>query len=304
MTTNDVLSFLNELDADVRKELDATPKVEDKDQIDVATLPIEARRWHRLSDVVAVVADLKGSTKLGVRKYPSSTASIYEASTGRVVKIFNSFDADFIAIQGDGAFALFWGELRYERATCAGITIKTFSESLVSRLEKRWPSLPETGFKVGIAASQVLTKRLGTPRNPAEQEPVWAGKAVNYAAKAAQSTERHLMMVTATIWEKLHNNDYIRYSCSCENGPSDTIWYEDTIESLPDGDTDSKGHVLKSSWCVNHGSEYCEYILKGKRKRSDVEHLRKNSPNSGMRAAIESKEERERRDQRARRRGL
>lgn len=70
---------------------------------------------------MAVVADLKGSTKLGTGKWAASTASIYEASTGGIVRIFDEFDADFLAIQGDGAFALYWGERRYERALCAGI---------------------------------------------------------------------------------------------------------------------------------------------------------------------------------------
>ena len=32
-----------------------------------------------------------------------------------------------------------------------------------------------------------LVKRIGTPRNPAQQESIWAGKPVTYASKAAQS---------------------------------------------------------------------------------------------------------------------
>lgn len=46
-------------------------------------------------DVVAVVADLKSSTQLGTGSKAPSTASIYEAGTGGVVKIFDSFAADF-----------------------------------------------------------------------------------------------------------------------------------------------------------------------------------------------------------------
>jgi hypothetical protein len=41
---------------------------------------------------------------------------------GGLVKTLDTFDADFIQIQGDGALALYWGDLRYERAACAGIT--------------------------------------------------------------------------------------------------------------------------------------------------------------------------------------
>ena len=52
--------------------------------------------------MVAVVADLKNSTKLGTGKWAASTASIYQAGTGGVVDVFNKFSADFIQIQGQG----------------------------------------------------------------------------------------------------------------------------------------------------------------------------------------------------------
>ena len=197
MTAVDLTALLGDLDDAVKVEVASTPEVFDKGgNLDVEALPITARKWHTLNDAVAVVADLKNSTKLGTGKWAASTASIYKASTGGVVSIFDQFDADFLAIQGDDAFALFWGERRYERALYSAITIKTFSRDMVERLEKKWDDLPETGFKVGIASSRLLAKRIGTPRNPAQQEPVWAGKAVNYATKAAQGP-------TATSWSSL-----------------------------------------------------------------------------------------------------
>src|SRR5688572_17544124 len=98
---NDLLSNLNDR---VRDELDHKPDVVDKaHDLDVSALPIEARRWHRLTEGVAVIADLKSSTQLGVGKHAASTASIYEAATGNVVRILGDFGSDFIAIQGDGA---------------------------------------------------------------------------------------------------------------------------------------------------------------------------------------------------------
>jgi hypothetical protein len=46
--------------------------------------------------------------------------------------------------------AFFWGDRRFERAFCAGVTVKTFSQRhLEKRLEEKWPDLPaETGYKV------------------------------------------------------------------------------------------------------------------------------------------------------------
>jgi class 3 adenylate cyclase len=169
----DLDTLLSGLDDKVKAEIASKPAVEDwnEDTFDVLSLPIEARRWIKIPDIVVVVADLKNSTQLGTGKHDASTASIYEAATGNVVSVFDKFGADFIQVQGDGAFAIFWGDLRYQRAMCAGITVKTFSKAMVDRLEKKWPSLPATGFKVGIASHRVLAKRIGTPRNPAQQEP-------------------------------------------------------------------------------------------------------------------------------------
>ncbi|NKS75525.1 hypothetical protein GS539_04030 [Rhodococcus hoagii] len=168
----------------VATELSSTPEVDDRgQQLDIDKLPITARKWHKGADVVAVFADLKNSSQLGVNMYPQSTASVYEAAVGGVVEILDKFGADYLDIQGDAAFGVFWGERRTERALCAGITIKTFSGSMTARFEKKWPNQPETGFRVGIAASSVLVKKIGVPRQPGKQKPVWAGRAVNYASK-------------------------------------------------------------------------------------------------------------------------
>jgi class 3 adenylate cyclase len=303
MTSVDLSSLLGVLDDNVRAELASTPDVVDKgDDLDLSCLPISARKWHKVSDAVAVVADLKNSTKLGTGKWAASTAGIYEASTGGVVKVFDDFDADFIAIQGDGAFALFWGNRRYERAICAGITVKTFSRDMVIRLEKRWPDLPETGFKVGIASSRLLVKRIGTPRNLAQQEPVWAGKAVNYAAKAAQGADRHIMVVTARVWERVERNDYLAATCPCGIGPSLNLWTDTVIERLPDGDPEAQGHSLTVSWCKIHGKEYCDAVLDGRQKRDDIGIVQKALDRNRMQTALRNKAQTEQRSAWSRRR--
>lgn len=269
----DLDKLLSELDTKVKTEIESKPTVEDWNEstFDVTKLPIEARKWIKIPDVVVVVADLRNSTQLGTGKHDASTASIYEAATGNVVKVLDSFLADFIQIQGDGAFAIFWGEKRYERALCAGITIKTFSEAMVERLEKRWPDIPETGFKIGIASHRVLAKRIGTPRNPAQQEPVWAGKPVNYAAKAAQQADRHKLIVTGSVWDEVAKTDYLTISCPCGDGPSASLWSDVTIEKIPEDDTERDGRILSQTWCAVHGAEYVAAIMAGEKRRTDAE---------------------------------
>ena len=301
----DLDDLLDSIDEDIRTELSCKPEVIDKGHsLNISELPIEARRWHKVTDAVAVVADLKSSTQLGLNKHAASTASIYEATTGNVVDVLDVFAADFVAIQGDGAFGLFWGANRLARGVCAGITLKTFSERhLVPRLEAKWPdSLPETGLKVGIANSALLVKRVGVPRTE-HQEPVWAGKAVNYAAKCAQQADKHEMIVTGSIWDWASENDYLAVSCEC-SVPNPSIWSDVTIEKLPEDQPDREGKLLHTLWCKVHGADYCANVLAGKKKRSDVRDERTNALQVEMAKAIRWKAARERLNRRARLRGL
>lgn len=301
----DLNDLLDDLSSTTKDEFSSMPEVVDgTDDLDVSTLPITARRWTRMKDVVVVVADLKSSTQLGTGSKAASTASIYEAGTGGVVKIFDKFDANFIQIQGDGAFAIFWGDRRYERAMCAGITVKTNSLDFATQIETKWPTKPETGFKVGIASGRVLVKRVGTPRNPAQQEPVWAGKPVNYATKAAQCADRHELIVAGSVWDRIEKNDYLTLSCTCGDGPSDGIWKDFEIDKLPVDDPERQGRRLVSSWCAVHGEEYCNAILDGKKNRPDVNALRESMIQAQWADSLRAVARRQRDDLRNRRRGL
>jgi hypothetical protein len=166
------------------------------------------------------------------------------------------------------------------------------------------PAKPETGFKVGVASGRVLVKRVGTPRNPAQQEPVWAGKPVNYATKAAQCADRHELIVAGSVWDHIEKNDYLTLSCTCGDGPSDGIWKDFEIEKLPDTDPERQGRRLVSTWCSVHGEEYCNAILDSKKNRPEVNSLREAMLHEQMANAIRVKAQRERESRRARIRGL
>lgn len=308
--TTDLEGLLGELDELVKVEIASTPEVVAKTSVTADSLPKPGTRtWFKLENVYAVVCDLKGSTALGTGKHDSSTASIYEASTGGAVKVLHKYAADFIAIQGDGAFGLFWGDRALERAVCAGITIKTFSERyLVPQMVKRWPDGPETGFKVGMASGRVLSKLIGTLRTPDEQEPVWAGKPVNYATKAAQAAQRHQMVVTAAVWKELARIDYLRFSCGCTGGvpgtPTDALWADAVIEAIPEDRDDRNGKLLTAAWCVNHGEEYAAHILAGDRDNPATAQLRAKVVLDEAAVSLQAKRDRQAADLRSRRQGL
>lgn len=265
-----LLAAVNERTAD---RFERMPKVEFKTSLDLDKLPIDAKIWHRLDDLVVVFFDLKSSTNLESGRRPASTASIYDAGVGGVVKILEAFDADFVDIQGDGGFGLFWGDARYERAMCAGISVRTFSTDFTKKLEKKWPEAPSTGFKVGIASGSILVKRVGLPRHLDLQEPVWAGKPVNYAAKAAQQTDPDHLLVTGSVWDAIEDNDFLAFSCGCSDGQADSVspsllWEDRVLDKIPDDER--FGQALKSGWCSNHGEEFCNAILTGETKRPGV----------------------------------
>lgn len=278
----------------------------DSDGLDATDLPdADNQTWFRVEEIVAVLADLQNSTQLGTgTKHAASTAAIYRAATGNVVKILHEFEADFIQIQGDGAFGLFWGELAFERAMCAGITIKTFSEeALVPKLESRWEDDPETGFKVGVGCGRVLVKNIGTPSNENEQEPIWAGKPVNYAAKAAQQASRHQLIVTGSVWDAIEANDYLTVSCAHGDGSGPGVLWEDAeIGRLTHDKDEAKGRLLKAKWCEECGSGYVAAILDGETDREDAGEARMSA--TSFKSVLWESAARQREATRAHNRGL
>ena len=187
---------INDELADVgdRARDDLATAVEVRDVDDIPSLEdmyVDKRVWLRLTKVFAVSADLRDSTSLSTKdKYVNTSARLYEAATGSAVRVLGRFDPGFMDIQGDGMFALYHGDRALERAFCAAVSLKTFSERhLVPLIHELFSeSFPETGFKLGMASGTLAVKKVGVRGT---NEPVWAGKPVNWAAKCAQRADRH-----------------------------------------------------------------------------------------------------------------
>jgi class 3 adenylate cyclase len=276
----EVSKILDEAGADAKKELTTPVTIEEVDEFPaVDELYVEKRIWKKIDDVVVVSADLKGSTKLNFRKYAQTSAQLYAAVTGNMVRLASAFQPEFIDVQGDGIFALYHGDGRYRRALCAAITIKSFSEhhlepAIEASMSERFP---ETGLKVGMAGGILAVKKVGIRGT---NEPVWAGKPVNWATKCAAAADRSQLIVTRRVFQKFEDNDYVTHSCGCghdsitgENVPGGAVpselWTSTDVETLPEDEIECK--LLRSSWCPIHGDEFCTAILEGKTSRKDVE---------------------------------
>jgi class 3 adenylate cyclase len=242
-------------------------------------LYLEKPVWKRIEDTVVVATDLKGSTRISYTKQDRVGARVYQASTGNCSRILERFTPQFVDVQGDGLFAIFHGDLAAERAVAAAFTLKSFSSSALARVidEQLGTELPEgfeTGLKIGVDAGTLLAKRVGVRGE--HNEPVWAGKPVNYATKCAQAAERHELIVTDRFFKLVGDNDYVRYSCGCAGGevandPS-PLWRETDVETLGDHSS-CKTFPQASSWCVRHGDAFCAAIETGKSHREEIDGL-------------------------------
>ena len=274
-----VSEILIDTGAHAREELRTPVEIEEVDEFPaLKDIYSEKRTWKKINDVVVVCADLKGSTKLNFKKHAQTSARLYEAVTGNMVRIVAAFEPEFVDIQGDGLFALYHGDGRYLRALCAAITLKTFSErQLIPEIEATMPErFPETGIKVGMASGILAVKKVGVRGT---NEPVWAGKPVSWATKCAETADRNELVVTRKVFQKFEDNDYVTHSCGCGKGldglltpgtgtPKE-LWTTTQVQSLPEEDIDCK--LLKSDWCPNHGDDFCTAILEGKTSRSDIQ---------------------------------
>ena len=252
-----------------REDLATPVEVRDVDHIpSLDEMYVDKRIWLRITKVFAVSADLRDSTSLSTKdKYVNTSARLYQAATGSAVRVLDRFNPGFMDIQGDGVFALYHGERALERAFCAAVSLKTFSERhLVPLIHELFSdNFPETGYKLGMASGTLAVKKVGVRGT---NEPVWAGKPVNWAAKCAQRADRHELIVTQAVYDKLSDNQYVTHSCGCKNNGIPTpLWSDIDVEKL---DKHSTCRILRSSWCELHGNEFCKAVLEGIKDRDDV----------------------------------
>jgi hypothetical protein len=79
------------------------------------------------------------------------------------------------------------------------------------------------------------------------------------------------VIVTSRFLKSFRDNEYVRYSCGCNGGEPGgevgPLWRKVTVDQLGD---DSDCRSLGSPWCKNHGDEYCDAILAGKKDREGL----------------------------------
>jgi len=228
---------------------------------DTDDIPLDNQRhWLRIPDVICVYVDMKGSTQLSADTQDGKTAGAYQLYTGTAVRLFHAFQAPYIDVRGDGAFALFNSGQPY-RALAAAVTFKTFAREIFAPKILELTEL-EVGSHIGIDQHTVLVRRIGLRRAGARsdrQNEVWAGKPVNMASKLASLSSNNQLLASERFFRKL-KDEHALLTCGCPGGEKVDLWTEVDLSETPMFDF-AKAYSLTSQWCGKHGKEFFEAIL-------------------------------------------
>jgi class 3 adenylate cyclase len=227
---------------------------------DTTEIPIvNPNAWIKIPKIIAVVVDMRGSTKFSANAHPNTTAKAYRLFTGTAVKIFHECDAQYIDVKGDGVFSLF-DESQVYTALAAAVTFKTFCQEIFIPEIKDVTSL-DVGVRIGIDAKSVLVRKLGLKRKDGRsdrQNEVWAGKPVNMAFKLASLANSDEILVSDRYHEFLQDELALK-TCGCPNGDKVSLWEDVDLKDYEMFDF-GLAKKLRSAWCKIHGREYCEKI--------------------------------------------
>jgi class 3 adenylate cyclase len=252
--------FMETLEDDVARCLRTSPTVRDVDAFpDLAEIR-HGDEWVRMHDVVAVVADLKGSTQLSLNRYVNTTVRIYQAATGGGVKVATRFGPAFTDIQGDGFFCLFHGDDAYRNSMAAAMSLAYFSKEILEPAIKNFSGAERvlTGLKIGVDIGRLAVGRVGVRGT---SELIWPGKPVNRAFKCSGAADRHQVVVTSRVFSGIvEKNEFLLRPCYVRgHGHGLLMWSSISVRALPG----ESCWVRKVPWCPEVIDTFCDAVLNG-----------------------------------------
>jgi len=198
----------------------------------------QSNKWFKIKNVICVFVDMKNSTKLSASHHASNTAKAYTLFTGTAVRIFHELGAPYIDIKGDGVFALF-NSSQAHTALAAAVTFRTFAkEVFVPKVAKKTDI--EVDAHIGIDQSTLLVSKIGIKRNQERSDKhneVWAGEAVNMAAKLSSLSKNGEIYTSSRFFKQLSARKAL-ISCNCDE--EQNLWKE---FDLSDDDRFSQSRV-------------------------------------------------------------
>ncbi len=219
----------------------------------------DARLWIRVESPICVFLDMRGSTAMSASDDDKNTAAAYRLFTTTMVKILHRLDADYIDVQGDGAFGLF-AESKPHAALAAAITANTFAREVFTPLVFRRAGLT-VGSHVGIDRKTLLVRKIGLRRDrdrTDRQNEVWAGRTVNMAAKLAALADDGEILASDRFHAALRV-EAGKWRCECDPHPS--TWIPRSVSGNTSFDFE-EARSLAKIWCPLHGRELCDALAR------------------------------------------
>ena len=115
-----------------------------------------------------------------------------------------------------------------------------------------------TGLKVGVAAGRLAVGRVGIR---GLNELVWPGKPVNWAFKCSGAADRHQVIVTERVYNRIvEPNEFILRPCYLpHHGHGFRMWTSVPVPALPG----VRCFGRKIPWCPEVADRFCEAVLSG-----------------------------------------
>jgi class 3 adenylate cyclase len=261
------LNQVRELIDETSQRYNAGEDVEVKTRIPLSDdIPLETNKWFRIDNAICVYIDMRESTKLSARTEDKATAGIYQYFTGTAVRILDHFGASYIDVRGDGAFGLFDFDQLYH-AFAAGMTFKTFVVHVLGKKVPRKEGEEAISCHIGMDTKTVLVKKIGLRRvavKTTKQNEVWAGKPVNMAAKLASLGKANDLIASERVFQRFlrDGSGFVLKSCGCPKGEKSNFWKPVNLTIDPKFDFARAHKIDTSGWCITHGVEYCQTILR------------------------------------------
>jgi class 3 adenylate cyclase len=222
---------------------------------------IKEQVWKKVSGVAVVFIDLVDSTKIDFENKPKESAKVYELFTGTLVKTLFDFDAAYVDIKGDGAFAVFDGEASTAKAFLAAETFRTICDRNIKEMCKQILGEIEIRTRTGLSFGNTIVKRIGVPRKPDFQNEVWAYRTINGAAKLCSLADPNSLVASEAAYNQIENCEWIVKSCGCTTSGTgqqrSPLWKNLSDEKKSKFPLVSNGAMtLSSLWCKKHGDGY------------------------------------------------
>lgn len=160
----------------------------------------------KLLETAALVVDMRGSTDLVSGHHRETVAKIHNAFLNEMVIAATREGAKVRGFAGDRVIALSDADGREcERLVTVAANMQTICNHVINPIvSSRYGESVSCG--VGVARGRILATKVGTQRDPNNNDLIWVGGPVNVASKLADRAPGSGIWITSDVYLPLPHN--------------------------------------------------------------------------------------------------